>query len=332
MSYLKWSFFLLVMFVSELAFAQQLPLFSQYRENHALLNPAVTHADYVALSYKPNNTIGLSYRYQWQGIRDAPKTFTARYERIFNKENFILGGGFMKDQTGPTGFTGGYLRYAYMLRFSRTNFLTLGTNLHFQQFRFQSSRGVLTDLGDDLGMSDLSNFQGNASIGAYYQSEFPSTVDIFYTGLSILQLGTVHFSSNDFKPTNTPHFYFLGGIYKYLGDGFGNLEGELFIEPSIWVKYVPNTPIQLDANFRFQMAGLFWIGTGYSVAFANYETIDGALKGNNFVFEFGITLGESLGFDYSQMKIGYSYGRSITTYGPDLGNIHELNLTYSWKD
>ena len=181
-------------------------------------------------------------------------------------------------------------------------------------------------------MSDINQMQGNASIGAYYQSEFPTTDDIFYAGGSILQLATVHFSSDNFRPTNTPHFYLLSGIYKYLGDGFGNLEGELFIEPSVWVKYVPNTPLQVDANFRFQMAGLFWVGTGYSFALANYDTIEGAFKGNNFLMEFGITLGESVGFDYAQMKIGYSYGRSITTFGPRLGNTHEINLTYTWKD
>ena len=54
--------------------AQQLPLFTQYRENATIINPAAMESDFFA--YGNNVTLGASYRAQWVGLSGAPRTQT----------------------------------------------------------------------------------------------------------------------------------------------------------------------------------------------------------------------------------------------------------------
>lgn len=322
-------FFLFV--ITSPAFTQQLPLFSQYRENYGLLNPAMVHSDFVALSYRPQNTAGISYRYQWTGVSDSPKTYTARYEHVFDRQNFLVGGSLIKDETGPTGMTGGYGRYAYLVRFSRKTFLSLGGSVGFINYTYQPEKGLLRDQSDAIGLAPESVYYLDASFGGYFQTEFYNNNKL-YSGLSILQLAKIHFSEeNGYQPQRVPHFYWHGGMFHYISDGFGDWMGDLFLEPSLWVKYALNAPLQVDANVRFQMAGVFFVGVGYSFATSTYDNFDN-FRGNNFIFEGGLTFGEDVGFDYAQLKIGYSFARSISVYGPRLGYTHEVNVTYAWED
>lgn len=93
--------------------AQQLPLFTQYRENTGLLNPAALEPDY--LGYGNNFTVGASYRSQWDGLSGAPKTMTLRATYFADDYAGVtmMGGGYLvRDQTGPLSFTGAYGRIA----------------------------------------------------------------------------------------------------------------------------------------------------------------------------------------------------------------------------
>lgn len=234
-----------------------------------------------------------------------------------------MGGTLYKDETGPTGLTGGYLRYAYQAYFNPDNFLSIGLAAGVMQYRFRGSQGVLRDPGDILGMSDNNTMVADVNIGLFFQSSFYNG-DAFYTGLSIPQLLSTQITTPELESFNTfrqQHFYAVLGYYKYLGRRSNNV----FLEPSAWVRYVPNAPMEMDFNLRFQMSALFWIGSGYSVSMGEN------FHGNNFHLEAGFILGELMGFDNKNFKIGYGFDRSVTVYGPKFGSSHELNLSYSFK-
>ena len=89
-----------------------------------------------------------------------------------------------------------------------------------------------------------------------------------------------------------------------------------FLEPSLWIKYVDGAPINADLNLRYQTPNSIWIGTGISSA-------------GNFHFEAGFNLGENVGL-YNNVKIGYSYDYSFSSFGPSVGNTHELQVSYSF--
>ena len=83
--------------------AQQLTFNSQYMLNQYLINPAAAGtSDYLS--------IGTSFRQQWAGFKDAPRTQMLTSNGKVG-ENMGVGGILYNDVTGPLrnlGFTGSY--------------------------------------------------------------------------------------------------------------------------------------------------------------------------------------------------------------------------------
>ena len=136
----------------------------------------------------------------------------------------------------------------------------------------------------------------------------------FYAGVSVPQvIGLDLEFENDegkFYTKRVQHFYGNIGLYKYFDEGY--------IQPSVWVKYAPNAPLNVDFNLRYQLAGNFWLGAGGSTAGAAH-------------IEAGMVIGENLGFD-NNLKIGYGFDYSFSSFGPFAGGTHELNLSYTLGD
>ncbi|MEY4134068.1 MAG: hypothetical protein RL386_418, partial [Bacteroidota bacterium] len=93
---------LCLIFASRPLFAQQLSLFTQYRENLSLINPAAIETDYLA--FGNNVSFGASYRAQWIGLPGNPRTQTIRGTFLADRMSgvaLMAGGQLINDQTGP---------------------------------------------------------------------------------------------------------------------------------------------------------------------------------------------------------------------------------------
>ncbi|NJK83843.1 MAG: type IX secretion system membrane protein PorP/SprF, partial [Saprospiraceae bacterium] len=91
--------------------AQQLPLFTQYREFNSAVNPAGISSDYMA--FGQNGVVGASYRVQWREINASPRTAFFRGDYLSDQNrgiNMLAGGHIIHDQTGPISLTGAYGR------------------------------------------------------------------------------------------------------------------------------------------------------------------------------------------------------------------------------
>ncbi len=313
----RWFLFAIFFVFHQIAEAQQLPLFTQYRENNALLNPAAVSND--LLIYQHNISFGASYRNQWVGLEAGPRTQTLRGEYVSvtgNAVELLVGGSLINDQTGPTGFTGLYGRIGGVLTDDpEDNGLCFGLNLGVVQYRIKASELRLRELNDVLGSRDQSQIFPDVGVGVYYYKYLNSGFldDSFvYGGLSIPQVMglNLEFKGEDgqFYTKRIQHFYGLAGLIHY----FGN---DSFIEPSVWVKYAPGVPFNADFNIRYQMANNFWIGTGIS-------------SGANYHVEAGYLIGESAGWD-NNIKIGYGFDYSFSAFGPTAGSSHEINIAYT---
>ena len=115
-SLFKTVFLLLFSFIS---FGQQNPLFSNYKFNELVYNPAFTGTkDYTDLRF--------SYRSQWQNLEGTPQTqVISVHDRI---KDIPLGMGFMlhNDKTGPLRRTGGHLFLSYLTDFENNGLLSFG--------------------------------------------------------------------------------------------------------------------------------------------------------------------------------------------------------------
>ena len=296
--------------------AQQLSLFTQYRENATILNPAAVESDFLA--YGQSMTLGANYRSQWNGISGNPRTQTVRFSFIGDVSGAsLLGGGYlMNDQTGPTGFTGVYARIGAVISGDpEYSGLAIALSGGLVQYRVNSDEFNLRDPNDVVGMNSQTELFPDVGAGIYFYQMLSGAMDgdMFYAGVSVPQVAGIDLTfkndNGEFAVQRIQHFYGMVGLYHFFrNDGF--------LEPSLWIKYVDGAPINADLNLRYHTPNSIWIGTGISSA-------------GNFHFEAGFNLGENVGL-YNNVKIGYGYDYSFSSFGPSVGNTHELQVSYSF--
>lgn len=298
--------------------SQQLSLFNQYRENQTILNPAAVGNNYLA--YDQNLAFGVSYRSQWQEFEGSPTTATIRGEYLYNNGgavSLLSGGYIVNDKTGPTGYTGLYGRVGGLLSDDPYyGGISIGLSFGAVQYRVNTSEIRLREVNDVLAMDDQNQIYPDVGVGIFAYKLLDDggffDGDYVYGGLSIPQAFgldlTFENENGEFSTQRLQHFYGHIGLYKFFRD-------EGFLEPSIWVKYVPNVPVNVDFNLRYQMAQNFWVGIGGATSQAMH-------------IEMGVLLGENVGFG-STLKVGYGYDYSFSNFGPYTGGTHEINIAYA---
>lgn len=289
--------------------SQQLPLFTQYREYHAIVNPANINSDYFVNEY--TGSLGASMRLQWANIERSPRTQILRGEYITQNEGYfkiVTGGHLMNDQTGPTGMTGLYGRIAIVgndrpqeggwsagFNIGMTQFRLNNTDVNFNQPAIADVRSV-RKIYPDVGIGIFGYIPINGQEGG----------DIIYAGASIPQIFgldlTIANERGSFNFQRVPHYFGTVGFYKFIGE-------QSFVETSTWIKYVQGSKVNVDANIRGQISKVLWLGLGYSTS--------------QFIHaELGVLLG-----DNPRIKIGYGYDYAFSTISPFFGAVHELNLS-----
>ena len=161
----------------------------------------------------------------------------------------------------------------------------------------------MRDNSDIIGTTDQSQFFPDVGVGifAYRLLEGGFNDKFIYGGVSVPQvLGldlTFQNENGEFFTERIQHIYGLLGAYFFF-------DNDSFIEPSVWLKYVPNAPINVDVNLRYQLPANFWVGAGGS-------------SGGTAHLEAGFVLGD-IGSD-SFLRIGYGFDYSFSSFGPTAG-------------
>ncbi len=299
--------------------AQQLSLFTQYREQNTVINPAAMSSDFLAFGH--NGSIGASYRVQWADYANAPRTQLLRGEYMTTEynTNLLFGGHLINDQTGPTGFTGLYGRLAGVISDDpEYRGISVGISAGAVQYSILTDELRLKDEGDISAAGSQAQIYPDVGVGVYaytYMNGLGRDGGYLYGGVAMPQaVGldlTFQDDTGDFSLKRVQHIYGQIGLISFFNDAN-------FIEPSIWVKYVPNAPINVDVNVRYQFAQNLWIGTGLSTA-------------KNAHVEAGLLLGDSESYSRN-LKIGYGFDYSFSSFGPSAGATHEVNIAFSFAN
>ena len=296
--------------------AQQLPLFTQYREYNAIINPGSVPVDY--LTYEYNFSAGLSYRNQFAGIPNGIKNQVGRFEWLSSEKKIMLSGYGIRDQTGPTSTTGGFLRLGYLLSYNpEESGLAFGLSAGAAQFAIETDKIDWKDKDDPIINGRVTKIYPDVGFGAFYYRPLPWGYDgdKLYMGVSVPQVFGLDVNlvdnSSDFKLTRVQHIYANLGFIQSLGESS-------FMEPTLWVKYVQGAPLNADLNLRFQLSQLMLVGIGYSTA-------------NSLHMEAGVQIGDAIGLNDKLLRLGYSFDRYFSQIGPLFGPTHEINLVYAFK-
>lgn len=310
-SFAKGAAFLFVLLRPGATTAQQLPLFTMYRENWALLNPAGLSNNYLLNGKKLS--VGATYRDQWAGLEDAPVTGALQVEAILPNWRVATGGAILYDQTGAFGQIGLQGKFAYLIPMGGREAQTLSVGISAGLVQYRSSPGEVDfrDPGDVVAEGAETSIAPDFGLGAFYHY-----AERFYAGISVPQLlglsSRFQSGSSSYDIRRVQHYYALAGGYINLP-----YSNTAFLEPSVWLRYVPHAPFSVDVNLRYQFNETFWIGAGA-----------GASKVLHL--EFGLSLAEQIHLNKSLLKIGFGYDRYFGAVGPNFGNTYECSLVFAF--
>ncbi len=321
-----WSLAVMLIFSIQLAFSQQLPIFSLYQENGFALNPAITGSEGYGI-------LGVSYRHQWTGVQEGPRTVSGGYRMpIYSKGdqfqragNFIgVGGYVLNDKTGPTSYFQGSVTMAYHLSFAKINpfswaaflrksHMSFGLTASAHQYRLNSTELIPESANDLLVIAaDDARILPNAGLGIYYY------YDKFFIGFSMPQVVpmsirfTDDFGESAIKRIN--HYYAVAGGKIPLGNkmpGSKTPKGyvyKFYLEPMVWFRQVNGAPYQYDIYARFRHKDLVWVGAGYR-------------SSKTMVVDAGFMVKK-------QLRFGYAYDLGINEMSSYLGSTHEVIVAY----
>ena len=176
--------------------AQQFPLYTQYKNNGFLLNPAMA-------GYDGYTSFNLTSRKQWIGFENAPLTYSLSGQtRLLRKSYQIknrpvrnntlrpgtkgrvgLGGYLLNDVNGHLSRTGAQFTYAYHIIMHR-NQLSFGLGGQMFQYKIDESKLTYRDITDPIAQTMLNTVAliPDANFGVYFFN------DIYYLGFSANQL------------------------------------------------------------------------------------------------------------------------------------------------
>ncbi len=306
-------FTLLIVSFSGLTMAQD-PHFSQFYANPLYLNPALAGS-----ALTPRLT--LNYRNQWPSMEADFVTYGASYDQYLPAINSGVGLSFMTDRAGQGILVSGGISalYSYRLKINREMFVNFGVKASFFQGRldwgsltwgdqFDPIRGLVFET-EEVAPASTSKSIVDFSAGAVYTYK-----DIFFGGVSVDHLTQ---PSNGFYDDKLSKLHMKvtlhGGAVidlrnrKYRGARYDR------------ITISPNIIYQQQDNFKHLNIGVYFnknpfvIGAWYRHDITNGDAI--------------IVL---LGFEYKNLRFGYSYDVTVSKLQNATGGAHEVSLGYTF--
>jgi len=278
--------------------AQQLPLISNYLNTAYLFNPA-----YSGIEGKTE--ISVLNRRQWTDIQGAPETQFMAFNGNRDDLKFGYSGYAFNDQTDIVARSGFYGSYAWHVKFTDRNSLSLGlgagyvnNNINVAGIRVPDELDPVLFSALNTGKFDL-NFGFNLQFGDFS----------FGAAVPNLLAPKVDFSDNYLGPMQYHYMrhYVVNTQYDV------NLQkGLMTLSPFITVRANEVTVPQVDAGLMFNHKEYFYVGAAYRSSYA--------VTANT-----GLHLTENI-------TLGYAYDFSLNTYGFALGNSHEIMLRYTFGE
>lgn len=277
------------------ASAQQNAMFTQYMFNTLALNPAYAGSRNVV-------SATALMRSQWTGIEGAPKTGTFTIDAPIMDKKMGIGLQLLTDKLGVIQTNGAALSLAYRIRLEQGS-LSFGLQGNVSQYKADYTSVELgsTPSYDPAFANNVNKALFNFGTGVYYNS------DRFYLGLSAQDLVPNRLSD----PGDGAPLAGKQAIHVFLSSGYVfPIASDLALKPSFLIKYVNGAPIEGDIN------GTLWIKDVLGIGLQYRTSADVAV-----LLEIQAS---------PQIRIGYSYDRSVTRLQGFNSGSHEIMLRYEF--
>jgi len=275
---------------------QMFPLSDHYMYNALAINPAFAGC-HDALSAT------ISYRNQWVGFTDAPKSQILSVHTPVDNDRIGLGLLVERNSIGIFKETNLIGNYAYRMELHDGK-LALGLGFGVTVFNSAWDELFAADANDvQLMNNNTSAVLPAFSLGTYYYTKK------YFIGISLplflsydLDKSTGKYKiGNPFSVSN----YFLTGGYEI------GISNNVKLLPSLLIKYHPGNAIQVDYNAMVNLKDRIWMGIGYR----NKDMLVGMLQCQ---------------VNY-QIRMAYSYDFELGTPGRYMNGSHEIVLNYIFR-
>jgi type IX secretion system PorP/SprF family membrane protein len=310
-------------FLAQISFGQQLPLYSQYLYNKFLINPAHAGSD----GYTSFN---VTAREQWIGYSGAPRTYSISWqtrllkkgyklrETIFNRTYYRpksdgkvgFGGYVFSDKNGLVQKTGFQTSYSYHMWLQAYTQLSLGLAITGYYFSINANDKSFADPNEPWLNDNLRRgiFVPNADFGIYLLNPR------FDVGFSAQQLfgSSVKLGEPAYRNYQMYRHYYLFGSYSFPS----GVKTEF--EPTLLVKMSEQLIPQADVGLTYIYDQSLWAGLAYRTGgaiIANIRFRYVPSRVNQTTLFFGYA------FDFTSNKI------QSVTYG-----THELTIALKFGD
>lgn len=278
---------------SSVFFAQQQSLFTTYRYNMNLVNPA-----YAGLDSK--TVFSSTFRNQWTGIKEAPQTQAFSFGTPIGK-NVGIGLSMMYDKSFIEKQTVVGIDISYKIQAGPLTDLYFGIKAGGNAYNLNTAGLETYNIQPDPALYSVSQFNPNIGLGVVLNNEK------YYISLSVpAVLNTQRARNNNGYAavvSDRPHIYLSGG-YEF---DFNSLT-PLVLKPSFMARYVKGVPVSVDINTMLEIDEFFEIGGTYR--------IDKAFAGIA-----GLTISKLL-------TVGYAYEVSTRREMASAGNTNEFFLRF----
>jgi type IX secretion system PorP/SprF family membrane protein len=272
------------------------PLSDHYVVNALAINPAFAGCQ-DALSAT------ISYRNQWVGFNDAPKSYILSVHAPVFNDRVGLGLLVENNSIGIFKETSILGNYAYRMELQEGK-LALGLAVGVTVYNNAWNELVANDANDiQLMNNPESAVLPNFSIGTYYYTKkyfIGFSMPLFLSYEPDKSTGKYKIDNN-FSGSN----YFLSAGYE------ASISPQVKFLPSFLIKYHPNNAIQIDYNAQFSLKDRIWMGIGYR----NKDILVAMLQCQ---------------LNY-QIRMAYSYDYNFGSIGEYLNGSHEFVLNYVFK-
>lgn len=294
--------------------AQQDAQYSQYIFNGIYINPAYA-------GFRERININATYRNQWTGIEDSPKSFALAADAIMPNERVGLSLLMNAEQLGAQKNIAVFANYAYRFPINEdgTSKLALGLGVGVRQSGLNGDMLKPRDFGDNF----IPNGTVKQIIPDMHAGIFFSTPHL-YMGASVNNLIGKYIldkKSLDFNfPTPRPHYYLTGGalipIEEYVID----------FKPFFLIKDDLKGPTVLDINAFFLFKQKIWLGVGYRTGIKLY----GKPNLQNNINSSNALIGMTEIFIDQRFRLGYSYDHSMSNLAGYTGSTHEISISWNF--
>lgn len=288
-------FILVLLALFKNSFAQQLPTYTEYFYDKAVINPAFAGT-------QPNFTATAAYRSMFAGIEGAPVTQFLSVHTPWQSKHMGVGLNAVNDITGPLGTTKINGMFSYYIGLGKGR-LSLGLSFGVVNYALNFSNLIRTDAIDAaLADAKQSKILPDASFGVFYQTKN------FFFGYSAMQLLKSKANLTGGGRSTIAHLY----THNFITGGLNIGPNEkLRFEPSFLIKTVSAAPLQYDINLR----AMFINTIGAGVSLRSKESICGMID---------VLIKD-------QFRLGLAYDKTISGLSPYSKGSVEIMLSYRKK-